>query len=214
VDKTSATKRQVHKPAAMRRQEIIAAAVRVIRRKGLLETTSRAVSTEAGTSTGLLAHYFDSHDDLLVAAFEQVATQDLARVRRGLHKTPDAVTGLRVLLDEFTPASRSWQYRMWIDVWAASAHHNALRRSSRGLNQQWLSVVTQLMQEGVDDGAFTCEDPAASAWRLLAMLDGMSVELVAHQGSTARSQLLAWVREAAANEAGISSEALVPTPTS
>ncbi len=179
------------------------AAVRVIRRKGLLETTSRDVATEAGTSTGLLSHYFDSHDDLLVAAFEQVATQDLARVRRALQAAPDPVARLRVLLDQFAPAVRSWQYRMWIDVWAAAGHHGDLRRSSRALNLEWLSILTQLMGGGVDEGEFTCADPAASAWRLLALLDGMSVQLVAHQGRTTRRQLLTWVREAAAVEAGI-----------
>ena len=203
MDGAGTTRRQVHKPAATRRQELVDAAVRVIRRKGLLETTSRDVAAEAGTSTGLLSHYFESQDQLLVAAFEQVATQDLARVRRALQAAPDAVTRLRVLLDEFAPAARSWQYRMWIDVWAASAHHGELRRSSRRLNGEWLSTLTGLMAGGVGEGAFTCADPAASAWRLLALLDGMSVQLVAHQGRTARPDLLRWVREAAAVEAGI-----------
>ncbi len=214
MDTPRAARQQVHKPAATRRQEIVDAAVRVIRRKGLLETTSRNVAAEAGTSTGLLAHYFDSHDHLLVAAFEQVAAHDLARVRRVLDQAPDAVAGLRVLLDQFSPAAPSWQYRMWIDVWAASAHHTALRTSSRGLNEEWLYAVTQVMEGGVAEGLFTCRDPRASAWRLLAMLDGMSVQLVAHQGRTKRAQLLTWIREAAAGEAGISPELLDPAATS
>ena len=213
MDTTGITRRQVHKPAARRRQELVDAAVRVIRRKGLLETTSRDVAREAGTSTGLLSHYFDSQDELLVAAFEQVATHDLARVRRALQAAPDAVARLRVLLDQFAPAARSWQYRMWIDVWAASAHHVALRRSSRRLNEEWLSTVTQLMEGGVEEGAFTCDEPAASAWRLLALLDGMSVQLVARQGRTARPELHAWVREAAAVEAGIPVDQLAPCGT-
>jgi AcrR family transcriptional regulator len=203
VKTTGASRRQVHKPAATRRQELVDAAVRVIRRKGLLETTTRDVAAEAGTSTGLVSHYFDSQDDLLVAAFEQVATEDLARVRRALSASPDAVGRLRVLLDQFAPAARSWQYRMWIDVWAASAHHAVLRKSSRTLNQEWLAIVTELMDRGVEEGAFTCAEPAASAWRLLALLDGMSVQLVAGQGRTARPDLLAWVREAAAVEVGV-----------
>ena len=54
----------------------------VIRRKGMRQTTRRDVAAEAGTSSGPLAHHFESHDHLLVCAVEQVAEQDLDRMRR------------------------------------------------------------------------------------------------------------------------------------
>lgn len=194
---------QVHKPAPLRRQELVDAAIRVMRSKGLLQTTSRDVAAEAGTSVGLLSHYFDSHDQLLVCAFEQVAEQDLARMRLLLSDEPDAVGRLRVLLQEFSPEQRSWQYRVWVDVWGAATHNDALRLSSRGLNLQWVALVTDVLRAGRDDGSFATDDPDASAWRLLALMDGMSVQLVAGQTDTARGRLLSWVRQAAAVETGL-----------
>lgn len=199
---------QVHKPAAVRRQEIVDATVRVMRRKGLLETTSRDVAAEAGTSAGLLSHYFSSHDDLLVCAFEQVAEQDLARMRLLLDGAPGPVARLRVLLEEFSPADRSWQYRVWIDVWGAAAHHEALRVSSRRLNLEWVALVTEVFRDGAADGSFRSPSPEASAWRLLALMDGLSVQLVAGQTDAPRDVLLGWVREAAALEAGVAVDRL------
>jgi AcrR family transcriptional regulator len=201
---------QVHKPAPVRRQEIVDATVRVMRRKGLLQTTSRDVAAEAGTSSGLLAHYFESHDHLLVCAFEQVAERDLARMRALLQAEPDVVARLRVLLEEFSPAEHAWQYRVWIDVWGAAAQSEALRRSSRRLNLRWVALVTEVFRTGAGDGSFRTPQPDASAWRLLALMDGLSVQLVAGQTDADRTVLLGWVREAAAAEAGIAVEVLTP----
>ena len=50
---------------------------RVARRKGLAATTVRDVASEMGTSSGLIHHYFETMDDVLAAAFERVAGEDL-----------------------------------------------------------------------------------------------------------------------------------------
>ncbi len=201
---------QVHKPAHVRRQEIVEATVRVMRRKGLVQTTSRDVAAEAGTSAGLLSHYFGSHDELLVLAFEQVAEDDLARMRQVLAGAGDGVQRLRLLLEEFSPTDRSWQYRVWIDVWGAAAHHEALRLSSRRLNLEWVALVTDVLSAGAADGSLRAVSPEASAWRLLALLDGLSVQLVAGQTDASRDVLVGWVREAAAAEAGVPVGLLAP----
>ena len=201
---------QVHKPAPVRRQEIVEATVRVMRRKGMRQTTSRDVAAEAGTSAGLLAHHFESHDHLLVCAFEQVAEQDLDRMRSLLSSQPAAVDRLRVLLEEFSPENRSWQHRVWIDVWGAAAHNDALRRSSRRLNLEWVALVTDVLRTGTADGSFRTPQPDASAWRLLALLDGLSVQLVAGQTDADRDVLLGWVLDAAAAETGVPLDLLLP----
>ncbi len=64
-------------PPDQRREAIVAAALEVAVSKGLASTTVRDVAAVMGTSSGLIHHYFDSMDDVLAAAFEQVARQDL-----------------------------------------------------------------------------------------------------------------------------------------
>jgi len=62
---------------AQRREAIVDAALAVALVKGLASTTVRDVAAEMGTSSGLIHHYFASMDDVLAAAFERVAVQDL-----------------------------------------------------------------------------------------------------------------------------------------
>ena len=64
-------------PPDQRREAIVAAALSVAVDKGLASTTVRDVAAAMGTSSGLIHHYFDSMDEVLAAAFERVARQDL-----------------------------------------------------------------------------------------------------------------------------------------
>ena len=55
---------------AERRDEIVQATRRVIRKHGLAGVTMRSIAAETGKSTGLINHYFDDKNGLLVAALE------------------------------------------------------------------------------------------------------------------------------------------------
>ena len=56
---------------------------------------------------------------------------------------------------------------------------------------------------GVKDGDFVCDDPTATAWRLIALIDGLAVQVTVHQRVLSRKQLLEWVRDATARELNI-----------
>ena len=78
-----------------RRAAIVDAAVRVAVSKGLASTTVRDVATEMGTSSGLIHHYFASMDDVLAAAFDRVARQDLAISERQMAAAASPTDALR-----------------------------------------------------------------------------------------------------------------------
>ena len=44
------------------------------------------------------------------------------------------------------------------------------------------------------------DDPEATAWRLLSVLDGLTLQVVAHDALITRDDVLAWARTAAARE--------------
>ena len=52
---------------------------------------------------------------------------------------------------------------------------------------------------------FITDDPEATAWRLLSVLDGLTLQVVAHDALITRDDVLAWARTAAARELGASS---------
>lgn len=193
---------QVHMSASDRREALIAAAVRAIRSNGMLESSTRTVSAEAGVSTGLMHHYFDSYDDLMAAAFERVAAEDLQRARDLVEALATPTQRLDAIVSEFQPARDAWQFQWWMDAWSSSARHPAVRDIAAKLNSGWQGLLEQILREGTETGEFVCADPLASEWRLLALLDGLTIQVVAQTDGPGREDVERWSHHMARVETG------------
>ena len=53
------------------------------------------------------------------------------------------------------------------------------------------------------DGSFRCADPAAAAWRILSLLDGLALQVVAHGTTVTRADVVEWSTAAAERELGL-----------
>lgn len=186
-----------------RREAIVAAALGVAVRKGLASTTVRDVAAEMGTSSGLIHHYFGSMDEVLAAAFERVAKQDLGLSARAMAEAASPVEALRVFFRTYTPADKDWAFQLWLDAWAEAARRPAVQATSRRLNLEWQALLERTIVRGVEAGAFTCADPAAAAWRILSLLDGLALQVVAHGTTITRDEVVAWATGAAEDELGL-----------
>ena len=187
-----------------RREAIVAAALVVAVRKGLASTTVRDVAAEMGTSSGLIHHYFDSMDEVLAAAFERVAAQDLELSARAMAAAMSPVEALRVFFRTYTPADKDWAFQLWLDAWAEAARRPAVQTTSRRLNLAWQRLLEGTIVSGVSAGAFSCPDPAGAAWRILSLLDGLALQVVAHGTTITRDEVVAWATGAAEVELGLS----------
>lgn len=65
-----------------------------------------------------------------------------------------------------------------------------------------------MIRAGVDAGALTCDDPAASAWRLACLLDGLGVQLTLHTRTLTYEAMLDHARTAASQELSFDRSAL------
>jgi AcrR family transcriptional regulator len=194
---------------AQRREAIVAAALEVAVVKGLATTTVRDVAASMGTSSGLIHHYFESMDDVLAAAFERVAAQDLALSAAAMAEAPSPSTALSTFLRTYTPVDKDWAFQLWLDAWAEAARRPAIQATSRRLNLAWQGLLEQVIVDGVAVGEFRCADPAGAAWRILSLLDGLALQVVAHGTTVTREDVVAWSTAAAEAELGLPSGALV-----
>jgi AcrR family transcriptional regulator len=193
---------------ADRREAIVAAAIDVARRKGLASTTVRDVAAMMGTSSGLIHHYFASMDEVLAAAFELVATQDLRLSEQLMAEASSPVDALRVFFRTYTPADKDWAFQLWLDAWAEAARRPAIQATSRRLNLEWQDLLERTIVAGVRAGAFVCRDPDGAAWRILSLLDGLALQVVAHGTTISRDDVVAWSTEAAERELGLAAGTL------
>ena len=186
-----------------RRDEIIAASLRVAAAKGLANTTVREVAAEMGTSSGLIHHYFTSMDDVLAAAFDKAAGADLSATETAMHSCTSAAERLSTFFASYTRLDEYSSFQMWLDAWAEAVRRPALGATSRRLNVAWQRLIATTIIEGIEEGAMSCDEPDAAAWRVLSLLDGLSMQLAAHPGVIDRSIALDWAMAALEAEVGI-----------
>lgn len=191
-----------------RREAILAATMRVMERKGIAGTTVRDVAAELGVSSGLIHHYVSSMDDLLAEAFEVLAGADLTRLRADLATAADDRERLAAFFTGYTRGEDDASFQLWLDAWAEAARRPALRRVSTELNVAWQRLLAETIASGVAAGTMACDDPDATAWRVVSLLDGLSLQVVAHAQALRREVVLDWAMAYAETEVGLPAGAL------
>ncbi len=202
-----------------RRIEILETTCQVVVERGFAATRVSDVASRLGVSTGLIHYHFDSKEMLLAEALRYAAEQDIARLEQELEQAHSALTKLDTMFTFDVPEVGEPSWMLWIDGWGEALRNPTMRRISQHLDVAWRDRLVSIIEMGVDGGEFTCPDPQAAAWRLAALLDGLGVQFTVHEGVLSRSQLLGYVRAAAARELGIDESAFkrshrrkVPTP--
>jgi len=191
-----------------RRKAIVDAALEVALKKGLASTTVRDVAAEMETSSGLIHHYFDSMDDVLAAAFEKAAGADLAVTVAAMDKAENPIDKLIAYLVSYTRVDQDWAFQIWLDAWAEASRRPALQRASVRLNIVWQQLLAEAIRSGVEQRLMTCDDPEATAWRILSLQDGLSLQVVAHGTVLDRITVSEWVARTMEVELGLEERAL------
>jgi AcrR family transcriptional regulator len=199
---------RVRLSVAERQEELLRAAVEQIQARGVASLRIADVASALGVSNALVLYHFSTKEKLVAAAFAYAAEGDLTHLRKLLGRRTSAVRRLRAAVRWYAPTGQAKGWRLWIEGWAAALREPALREVARDLDQQWKAELTAVIAEGAAAGEFPCEDPASSAWRLTALLDGLAVQMTSYAGSLSRAAMLEWTDEALARELGLDREAL------
>ncbi|MER6404832.1 TetR family transcriptional regulator C-terminal domain-containing protein [Streptomyces viridosporus] len=188
---------------AERRGEMLRAAVEQIEMRGVAAFRVSDVASALGVSNALVLYHFSTKEKLVAAAFAHAAEGDLAHLRKLLGRRTTALRRLRSAVRWYAPTGRAEGWRLWIEGWAVALREPALREVTRDLDRRWKAALTEVIAQGVAAGEFRCPDPAASALRLTALLDGLAVQLTSYDGAVPRTRAREWADEALARELGL-----------
>lgn len=183
-------------PAA-RREQILAATLRLVARDGFASLTLRDVATEVGVVHGLIRHYFPTREQLVAAAFDAAVVAELE-----CEEEIDEPVGPVAALADWLTYTPQAHYLVWIDAWSEATRNPELNAA---LTRHHLDCERRLARiiESVDAaGLGTSEDPADDARMLTALMDGVAVQLHA-VGILSPAQADAVVFSAAEERLGI-----------
>jgi AcrR family transcriptional regulator len=183
---------------AERREELLRAAIEQIEARGVAAVRIADVASALGVSNALVLYHFSTKERLVADAFAFAAEGDLAHLRKLLGRRTTALRRLRSAVRWYAPTGPAKGWRLWIEGWAA-----ALRDVARDLDRRWKAALAEVIAEGVAAGEFRCPDPAGTALRLTALLDGLAVQLTSYDGAVSRARAQEWVEEALGRELGL-----------
>ena len=194
------SRRALRRPT--RPEEILDAACRAIVSRGFADTRVGDIAKAAGTSTGTIHYYFDSKQEVLVAALRYASDRLFGRLERA--PAPNATARLARLLDVAIPyprpKARRDEYVLWIETWALVLRSPDQLPALEDLSKRWRAFFFDVVRDGVESGEFDSVAPADEvAERLIALVDGLGFEtVVGYRWSTAarmRSLLVSFASE-------------------
>lgn len=136
-----------------RRQDVAVAAAQIIARDGLEGLTTRALARKMGCSIGVLSHYFNSKEEIVVAALNWADQRIDQRVEEVLREHPSTESFLPVIraalpLDE--ESDLEWRVRFSMYAYTLTRKSKIPPQSAeRHLTRKILaSVLAELQQDG------------------------------------------------------------------
>jgi TetR/AcrR family transcriptional regulator, transcriptional repressor of bet genes len=166
-----------------RRNEIALVACRVVAQHGFEQATIVRIAREAGYTTGMVAHYFDTKQDIVTAALRLI----LRRIEERLTPVADAQRApeLLTLLTEALPVdeTRYIECAFWIAFWGQVPADRRLKRINAWLHREYLRLFERCLERGWPEWAGW---PAATQEQVLrsvvTFINGVTASTVASRG--------------------------------
>ncbi len=201
--------RRDHPPQS--REAILVAAIEVIAERGFESSRFSDISDKSGVPVSTLQYQFGSREDLLHAAFQYLAFQELGEIAAAMRAGTDAWAQLKLLMEiSMMENEDSWiVWRAWVEFWRAAVRDPRVREEATEVYRQWRGYVEQVIRVGVAQGRFSVGlEPEAVALQVSALIDGMAVPLVTGDGLVRelRSPVTAIVIDAARRIVGLRTE--------
>ena len=169
-------KGRVRRSPADRRAEILDAATRLALGRGLDHVTLRSIAEELGVAGSLVSHYFPAVDELLAEVFGGAARAELDQVFGQVEQLDSARDQLAGFLQRLTDSERDAISALWMDAWHAGRRRPALADEVSRQTSLWTERLAALVQRGRAAGEFDTTDPRATAARIMAVVDGLTVQ--------------------------------------
>ena len=130
-----------------RRDQIALVACRVVAENGFDQATIVRIAREAGYTTGMVAHYFDTKQDIIIAALRLI----LRRIEERLTKpSGDAPADLLTVLSEALPIDeqRFIECAFWTAFWGQVSADKKLKRINAWVHREYMRLFERCLAEG------------------------------------------------------------------
>jgi AcrR family transcriptional regulator len=131
---------------ARRRDEIAHVACEVVAEFGFEQATVARIAQAAGYTTGMVAHYFDSKQEIILAALRLILMRIEERLNR--RRERNDVSLLSVLAEALPlDAQRSTECAFWMAFWGQVSADKKMRRLNAWVHREYMRLFARVFAE-------------------------------------------------------------------
>jgi AcrR family transcriptional regulator len=131
---------------AKRREEIAQVACQVVADHGFEQTTVARIAEAAGYTTGMVAHYYESKQDIILAALRLILMRIEERLNRQHERGERNLLGV---LSEALPidSARFTECAFWMAFWGQVSADKKLRRLNAWVHREYMRLFARCFAE-------------------------------------------------------------------
>ncbi len=161
-----------------KRERILNAAETCLKERGLNGLNIRDVAREAGVSLGSVHYYFSGKDQILMEIFQGFVKRVSRATLSGVPDADPRQVIVAFLESFFTELEREpYTCRVFLDLWDHLDRHEESRRLMESYYRNAIDFLTRWIRKGKKRGQFQVEAPAMAAAQIIAMIDGIKVQV-------------------------------------
>ena len=165
-----------------RRDEIALVACRVVAEHGFDQATIVRIAREAGYTTGMVAHYYDTKQEIVIAALRLILRRSEERLTRLAGESqPDLLT----VLTESLPVdeARFIECAFWTAFWGQVSADKKLKRINAWVHREYMRLYERCLAQGWPAWAQWSASVRDQVLRsVVTFLNGLTASAVASQG--------------------------------
>jgi TetR/AcrR family transcriptional repressor of bet genes len=166
-----------------RRDEIALVACRVVAEYGFDQATIVRIAREAGYTTGMVAHYFDTKQEIVIAALRLILRRIEERLTAAVGAGGDPQ--LLALLAEALPvdATRFTECAFWTAFWGQVSADRRLKRINAWMHREYLKLFERCLARGWSEWRDWPAPTREQALRsVVTFINGLTASVVASPG--------------------------------
>ncbi len=203
--RTPTPRQQPKRPlGAVRRPQILATAVELLREQGLWNVRVSDVARRAHTSPGTVIYYFGTKHQLFEQAIADADAGFYASLWPELDEIESGIGRLACLIKR----SSTSDWVLWMDLWAYARRHSDMLEAEQEFHRRWHATIADVIRHGHARKEFKPVDANAVAIRFAALTNGLAIRIVLDEGAQTREDYLAMSVQAAALELGCDADTL------
>ncbi len=169
--------------ASERKQQIIKATIECITQYGYSNFSMQDVARVADVSKGIIHYYFLNKEDLMMTVLDCVSSEieNLLSANESGLDVKLRLSNVIWMCSNVVQNKREY-YRINMDFWTQIDQKEKVREEVARHYAKFRGAIAQIIQQGINQGAFRSGDPLQFASLIIALIDGIALQWLFDEG--------------------------------